>query len=169
MTRRALPEYYPNWPEAVMTSQAPLAQLPAPIVAVVDDRTEGGARTLHLRISSPRGARALAFYIDPPSSVRGGTVAGKQIDMRDITQAAEQGQLWGFYYLAVPKEGIDVILTIDLASPIKVRVIDEANGMPQLPGVSYRPRPDSMMGRPFETGVSDLTLVTKTFSFEARP
>jgi hypothetical protein len=56
--------------------EAPAVPLPAPDVRVLEDRTEGDARTLRLRLASARGAPMLLFYVEPGADIRRATLDG---------------------------------------------------------------------------------------------
>ena len=59
---------------------APVAQLPAPELSVLDDKSADGVRTLRMRISSARQAGTLAVYVDSNAQVLSASVNQISID-----------------------------------------------------------------------------------------
>lgn len=170
----ALPEYLPMAQRKFLVSQAPILPLAAPSIQILDDKVNNrdseallplrsmvkdnsADRTLHIRITSPRQARILRVYLDPSVQVVNSTVNGQQI--------ANNTQSWGLHYFALPKEGVELTLAVKSSRPIKLKVVDQSDGLPKIPGKSFQERPNSMMPTAFGYGVSDSILVSKSFTF----
>ena len=64
----------------------------------------------------------------------------------------------GLQFYAMPVEGIEVTLKLHDGKPFKMLVVDRSYGLPET-----KPRPENMIPTPY--GVSDVTLVSKSFSF----
>jgi hypothetical protein len=72
-------------------------------------------------------------------------VNGKQVpDVR----GREGGRNWRLTYAGVPKEGIALTLTLPAAQDPTIKVIDEVDGLPEIPGLSLTARPDTLMPSP---------------------
>lgn len=153
----ALPEYLPMARKEFLTSQAPILPLAAPSIQILDDKVSDRSRTLHIRITSPRQARILRVYLDQEVQVVKSIVNGKQIANNNTSD-------WRLHYFALPLEGIELTLTAKSSHPIKLKVVDQSDGLPEIPGKSFQERPNYMMPTAFGYGVSDSILVSKSFS-----
>jgi hypothetical protein len=152
---RPLTDLIPTAAAPFLQSDAPAAQLPPPELALLEDRTEGDARLLRLRVTSPRGAEIVSLYPDAKTEVVGAAVNGKKVDLA-------RGP-WSLQYYALPPQGAEVALAVKANGPVAIRVTDRSYGLPQVPGVTLKPRPDYMILPPGST--SDMTMVGKAFSF----
>lgn len=142
---------------------APVAPLTAPNIKPLDDDVSDGVRTVRMRITSPRQARIMRIYVDSNTEVLAAVVNGKRIANNNTPAHIEPGNRWGLNYFALPKEGIELTLEVKSSQPLKIRAVDQSDGLPEIPGRSFKGRPNDMMPIPF--GVSDSTLVSKSFTF----
>jgi hypothetical protein len=164
---KVLPDYFPSLSTAFLSHPAPVAPFAAPHVALLAERTSNGVRTLQLRVTSPRQAPIIAIYVDAPTDVLEAIVNGKRAHHNDVPPPHTGPEKpWGLRYWAVPQEGIDLTLTIRPLQPVAIHVVDQSYGLPDIPGASFRPRPASMMPTPFGFGLSDVTLVSKSYIFD---
>ncbi|MBL1075353.1 M20/M25/M40 family metallo-hydrolase [Nocardia sp. 2] len=101
------------WPKAVSSEAAPVQAISPPVAEIFADTTDGGQRTVKLRIRSQRGATRidLRWGDAPISSLR---VAGREITL-DETR--------GFRFFAPPAEGVDVEL-VAAAGPLPLQLVD---------------------------------------------
>lgn len=141
---------------------APAVELPAPAVSVLEDGREGDARQLRLRIASPRDANGLAVYVDSKAEVVAALVDGKSA-VGESPAARARAHSWGLVYTGLSHEGFELTLSFKSNEPLKLRVVDRSAGLPQVPGASYRPRPEYIIPAPHP--LNDSTLVAKTFVF----
>lgn len=141
---------------SVLSAEAPVLPVPAPDVKVVSDTTADGVRALHLRIISARQAPCIIVSLDEEVKVRAFAVDGKRYDQHPRDE-------WRMRYFAVPPEGIDLVLEIEQQPDIVLRVTDFSPGLPEVPGSSFKPRPDHLMVAPelFNDGF----VMTKTIAF----
>jgi hypothetical protein len=158
--------------------EAPAAALPAPDVQVLEDRTEGDARTLRLRLTSARRAPMLLFYVEPGADIRRAALDGKPLvdgpprgegDARPGEGGARNGLRVSF--AAPPPEGLELLLETRAGAPARLTVEDLSYGLPELPGQTFRPRADDAMPVP-SYRTSDTTVVKRTFDLShlaARP
>lgn len=155
-----LKELFPSSNFPVLQSDAPAAMLAAPELTVVDDKTEGDSRFLRLRVASPRGAEVVSLFPDAKAQIVNASINGKQIDQRRL--ASDQGP-WSLQYFGLPREGAEIALELKQGQPLTIRVTDRSYGLPQLTGVTIKPRPDYMVLPPSSPG--EMTLVGKAFTF----
>ncbi|HEX8852331.1 MAG TPA: M28 family peptidase, partial [Pyrinomonadaceae bacterium] len=163
--RGPMHEYFPGNPRAFLKSPAPGVQLSAPEAVITEDRTENGVRTLGLRVISRRSAPVVAVYAEPDAEIIDSAVNGQQTSGATSGGGAQPPpvKFWGVQHHAAPAEGFDVLLRTRSGRPFKLFVVDRSYGLPEVPGSSFKPRPEGMMPAPFST--SDVTLVAKSFTF----
>jgi hypothetical protein len=141
---------------------APAVSLPAPSVAVVQDATNGDIRSTRLRVTSPRRASNVTVYLGPEVEVVKAWVGSKEVDMKAVPPSGPQNP-WSVQYWGLPAEGFELRLETKAGKPLNMTVVDRSDGLPQLEGFTYKPRPDSIIPAP--NPYTDTTLVNKTFTF----
>jgi hypothetical protein len=129
---------------------APVAPLPPPELSLLEKKEADGVQTLRLRISSPRQAGALSIFIDSNAQVLSASINNKQVE-------AEQKDRWGMFVDGFPKDGIELLLQVRTAEPLKMRLMDQSLGLPPVNAASSQQAPVTS-ARP------DATLVVKSFS-----
>lgn len=159
-----LAEYFPTGARKFLKSQAPVLQLTTPLLEPLSNDVRDGIRTVRMRITSPRQARIMRIYVDSNTEVLAAALNGKKIDNKtgDRTASAKN---WGFNYFAFPKVGIELTLALKSSQPLKLKAVDQSDGLPEIPGKSFPARSNYMMPTGFASGVSDSTLVSKSFTF----
>ena len=158
--RGKLPDFYPVWyPIDFLQHEAPVIPLVPPQAELLDNSSDGATRTLHLRITSPRHARAIHVGVTP-AEVLGASVNGHDLGKPSEARWHDTGQ-WGFDYSNPPVEGIDVELRVQGSGQVKVVLVDRSSGLPAIPSVNFPPRPADSM--PIHSG--DQTMVRRSFVF----
>lgn len=158
--RGKLNGFNPDWlPFEFLEHEAPVAPLPPPQAKLLESFVTGGVRTLHLRIASPRHARAVHVAV-LQAEVLDGRVNARPLGKPSDSRWNRTG-IWGFDYFNLPAEGIDVLLRVQGADTVKLVVADSSIGLPAIPGVNLPPRPADSM--PQHSG--DATKVKRTFVF----
>jgi hypothetical protein len=130
-------------------SAAPAAQLPAPQLTVVEDKTVEGIRTLKLRLLSPRQAGLMAVYVDSVAQVLNASVNNTSVTEEPKSQ-------WGLQIDGIPKQGVELQLQVRATEPLKLRLVDQSYGLPPLNATAAQNMPP--------TENPDLTLLVKSFS-----
>lgn len=163
--RGPLADYFPLSRRPYLKAQAAAGATPlaAPDVKVLDDVTENGVRRLRLHIASPREASMLSVQAEQNSELLNASVNGKRVTAANAPASPAGSNRWGFYYFALPKDGIELTLETKTAQPLTLKVVDETYGLPNLTGISLKSRPDHMMPAPMP--FSDSTLVSKSYTF----
>ena len=154
--RGALADFFPYSSREFIKSEAPMTQLDAPEVALIEDKTNEKMRTLRLRITSQRGAPVASVYLGSEAAFLGAAINEERIN-------PGPSGFWGFFYRGLPKQGLELTLESRPGSQVSVRVVLQNYGLPEIPGSSFKARPDDMIPSPF--AYSDSTLVTRTFTF----
>ena len=153
--RNRMPDFFPGSGRLYWQSEASAGQLVSPQAAVTADHTENSVRTLSLRITSPRRAPVIAIYTAPDTEVIDAAVDGNRAFRES---AGPPMKNWGLQFYALPVEGIEVTLKLHDGKPFKMLLVDRSYGLPET-----KQRPENMIPTPY--GVSDVTLVSKSFSF----
>ncbi|MEZ4570174.1 MAG: M28 family peptidase [Thermomicrobiales bacterium] len=128
------------------TAEAPTVDVAAPTVTVENDATDGGLRSLDLRITSPRGAPEMRVRVDAPGEIVSATLDGRELDLSDY-QLAEEGTLQ-FGYTNTPAGGIKLTITVRSTDPVTITAQDSSTGFPEIPGATIEPRPADTMPAP---------------------
>lgn len=161
---RPLPAFFSATADyTYLQTEAPVAPLAAPNAELLEDRAEGGIRTIHMRLTSPRRANVLTLFLDSKVEVLRATVNGNLIDAGNTPALKSFDGNWVLRYFAVPPEGVDLTAEIRTAEPLKVRLVDLTYGLPQLEGAPSTARPAGMI--PASMPSNNSTLVSKTFIF----
>jgi hypothetical protein len=129
---------------------APLAQLPAPEMSVVEDKSVDGVRTLKMHVFSPRQAGLMAVYVDSNTEVLKSSV-------NDKTISEEPKGQWGVQIDGFPRQGVELELQVKASEPLKLRLVDQSYGLPSVNG-ALGVAPAGVSTKP------DLTVFVKTFS-----
>jgi hypothetical protein len=160
------PAYYFDQEFGVIRASAPALDLPAPRLAVVEDARAGGARTLRLRLTSPRGAYAAHLDLTLPGDLIAATVAGQPVTIatgptNDNYAVPAGARRLPLMVHNLPAEGIEIALRVQGTGPIAVTLQDFSNGLPAVPGVTITPRPAQYMPAPYD--FRDPTVVRTAF------
>lgn len=159
-----LPEFFStNSTGKYLKSPAPAATLAAPHVSLVGDSSQGGVRTLRLRLTSPRQANLLSLYVDSKAEVLRATINGRPVNGDGTSAAIKRARQWSLRYYSVPPDGIELWAEIRTAEPLKLRVVDQSYGLPSLQGMSVRARPADIIPAPLS--ITDSSFVSKSFVF----
>jgi hypothetical protein len=156
--RGPLADPFPLSRRVYLQAPAPVASFRPPEATVVEDVTANGLRHLRLHLASPRGAERMSVQIS--AEILSATVDGKPLP--SVTTTGEPQRNWSLVYLALPKEGIDLVVETRAAVPLAVRLVDESYGLPLLEGATLTGRPPHMMPAPFLR--SDFSLVSQNYS-----
>ena len=129
---------------------APVAQLAAPEMTLVEDKSIDGVRTIKMRLTSPRQAGVVAVYVDSSAQVLNASV-------NNTTVTNEANDRWGLQIDGFPKEGVELQMQVKASEPLKLRLVDQSFGLPPVNAAASAPA-----GTPSTN--PDLTLLMKSFS-----
>ncbi|HEV2864404.1 MAG TPA: M20/M25/M40 family metallo-hydrolase [Pyrinomonadaceae bacterium] len=165
-SRGPLLDLMPTAPVNYLKSPAPLLPLAPSEISVLDDRTDGGVRTLRLNVKSTHPAGYIMSPADSGAEVVAATVqgaGGAKRFVNDAARAGREGIGWSLNFYAPPAEGLELVLEVKPGSPLKLRTVDQAYGLPDVPGSSVRPRPAHLA--PATSPGSDTTQISRAYSF----
>lgn len=157
--RGPVPKFLPSGD--VQWAPAPLEPLAAPEIEVAADHVSDAARTLVLRVRSPRHAQGLVMIADPTVRVHGLSVNGRPMN-GDKSSATFPFRYFSFYGL--PAEGIEIRLDLSAKTPLHLRVIDCSDGIPG----TYQPRPPGIMRSILYWPYNETTVVSRDFEIQGR-
>jgi hypothetical protein len=152
--------FLPSWlPFEFLLHDAPPLSLDGPRADLLKSSATRDSRTLLLRLNSPRHARALSVET-PETEILEGWVDGRLLRGPYESRWNKNGN-WGFEYVNLPAQGVDLTLHAKGTKQIKLVVVDRSLGLPTIPDTNFAPRPADSM--PQHSG--DETLVRRTFIF----
>src|SRR5208282_5520746 len=97
-THGKLPDFVPDWyPLQFLQHEAPTIALAPPLAELLEDSSDGGVRTLHLHISTPRHARTLEVGI-AQTEVLSASVNGHDLGKPSEMRWLQPGH-WDFEYV----------------------------------------------------------------------
>jgi len=144
----------------LLNKEAPALTLAAPQLDLLDDKTSKGIRSLRLRATSPRHAPQISIYV-PDTEVISASVNGKRMEPKVENARKNLPNGWMVDYSNLTESGIEIALEVKTTEPLKIRVVDRSRGIPEIPGASFKPKPDYIMS----VGSGDVTMVSKLFTF----
>ena len=160
--RGGIYRYLPITYDSFLKHAAPAIAARGPEVALLDDQTTDDVRVTRLRITSTRQAPIISVYADVTTPDLKATIDGKSIGDATKPAPVDANHSWGFFYLAVPLGGIELVLRMKTPQPLKLTVVERSYGLPQIPQVSTTYPPDAI---PAPAALSDSTYVTRRFTF----
>jgi hypothetical protein len=158
--RNTLPDFFPFISTAFRLTPAGPAQVGVPGLEVLEDRIENDIRTLRMRVFSTRQAPALSVLVHPDSEVIAAYTSQGRIDT-DESLRNEMRNRWTLIYYGLPEKGFELTLHLRPSPPLKIRLVDRSFGLPQIPGRTVTPRPESVI--PSVGPFSDSTYISKSF------
>jgi hypothetical protein len=145
-----LSAFAPWYSATYLQGPAPILSLRPPEIALLRETHDSGVRTLHLRVTSPRGAPEIVISA-PLDQAASAKVDGKNLG--DPHEARRNAREWMLNYSNLPAEGIELELTLKTAGALEVTAIDHlSRGLPA-------------SGRAGTAHSGDQTLVRRDFVF----
>lgn len=149
------PGYFYDQEFDVIEAPAPTVDIPAPQLAVLDDTTTNGERTLDLRIESPRQAAMAHLQLDLPGTLIAASVDGTPLEVDPDIELTE----FPIAAYNPGSQGIEISITVNSGEPIRGTLTDFTNGLPDL-DTAYTARPDDIIAAPYD--FRDPTVVRTT-------
>jgi hypothetical protein len=160
--RESFTRFLPLLPQKLMRSPAPAADVPQPVVEVLEQSEHGDVRELRLRLRTAANSQVRFIWFDPPEAVISARLGGTPV----VLTGSEPGVAPLLMRLQVPVPEEEMTLRLKGKGAVTMTVVEQLDGLPNVLGL--RPRSPEMMPRPFLTAVrSDVTLVRRSFSLVA--
>ncbi len=105
----------------------------------------------------------ISVYLDSVKNVRGMWVNGKRIEGEAEGAFNQRMGTWNIYYYNAPLEGIELSLELRAEEPLKMRVVDQSYGLPELPENTLGSRPAGIIPAPVV--YNDASVVSKSFTY----
>ena len=121
-------DYLVNRTGAVWEAPAPTIDLPGPRIDVASDTSEGGTRSLVLRLQSLRDAPVMYATLSPKVTLLSARIAGREVPLEERTQNA--AGFWSMALYGWRQESVQLELTVRCSSNLILRVADESVGLP---------------------------------------
>jgi hypothetical protein len=152
----------------VATAHASRLDLAPADVTVRSDVVAEGTRKLTVHVTSPRHARCLRMWdaggaqiLSSPeidgAPVRDFPLEGEKAALRRMT-GDDTARVWHMLHCGLSNSGLDVALTARTGEPIRLRIVEETEGLPVTGDGPMPPRPPDLL--PAQD--SDVTLVGRT-------
>jgi hypothetical protein len=156
----SLKEFLPLTFDDILIGDASLVQFPAPGIEVIKDEMQSDRRDMQLQVMSPRRAPIVSIEIESSEEITDLSINGKDIVDRNSRRGRNGFKLvcYGF-----DEDGIRLTMESTVSSHLKIRVVDESYGLPQIPDRIIHPRPEYIISA--TARYSDATLVSKSFTF----
>jgi len=150
--------FLPPGSQTIFENDAPALSLPAPVLSILTDQTVGTLRVVTVKIGSPRQARVVNFLVSSDAPVLGGEI--DRVPWKFDPQRPRES--FFIRYEAFPADGVEMTFMLRAGHRLNLRVLDESSGLPQLPGLTVRPRADWMM-RGWSFAFGESTVVGKNY------
>jgi hypothetical protein len=154
----SLKEYLPLSVNNYRINSAPVVPLSPADIRVTSDSTQGDVRVLRLRVSTSHQGISLGLPRDANVEILKAEINGKRVER---SGANGRSNSWALQFWAPPKEGFDLLLELKGARPLPLKVLEQSYGLPEIPGMTVRPRPDYIVPSTFPN--SNFSLVTKSY------
>lgn len=156
-------EYMPLNSGRFLIQQAPPISLSKAQVKLMSETENNDARVLDLSIVPARAGVNLLLFVEPTTDLLSAALNGKRVG-EDNPNAGGRGTLpRSIQYWAVPAEGLRLTLEVKAPRPFKLYLVERSYGLPEIPGQSFKPRPDYLM--PSQSSTADATLLSTSYSF----
>ena len=80
---------------------------------------------------------------------------------RASLRVADQRDSWSVLYAAPPEDGVEATFVVPVGEPLDLTVADISDGLPDVPGQLFAPRPADITQQHFADG----TVVFRRFAF----
>lgn len=101
----------------------------------------------------------MRLFFHKDAGISGIKIDGKQIEYKQF-YSVEQSDYYLIFYWAVPPGGIDFVIECEAGQTVQLAVVEGKPGLPDIPGVEYKPMPTHIIP---DTGFSHVSLLKKTF------
>lgn len=159
----SMPDFFPGIAGPTLTAKASPAAVPPAAVTLLSDTASHGAQFVNLLVRPRLEGSPVTIVADSGTQVLSAKVNG--IFVPDSVAIFPAGKLspWTLYCYGLPDSGSTITLVIPIGEMVKLTTIETVAGLPEAGGLPSRPRPGSIMRRPFVT--TDASLVMKSYEF----
>ena len=159
----ALPDFFPGSSFQFLQAAAPAAPFEPPRAELLEDSTRDGLRILRVRFVSARGAPLLQLGVERGDWLQSASLNGRPLEPDGNAPSPAKWlivQYWG-----LKEQGAELTLVGKPGAPVTIRAIDQSYGLASPPDRLYAARGSGVMPAQFGFGLTDATLVSKTFTY----
>jgi hypothetical protein len=152
----------------LLKSPAPGSNLPGPQLTTLRDSNGDGRRQLDLRLDFAPGTQLIWLTVNN-ARVLGAAVEGKPVTGFSSTpenpqdRPPSQDKDWLLMYANPPASGLHLHLEMETVAAPVIRVFQDSELLPALPGFMPEPRPSGMMPTPIWPPLDSSAVVARTF------
>ncbi|HEX8148748.1 MAG TPA: MFS transporter [Pyrinomonadaceae bacterium] len=159
----ALPDFFPASSFQFLQAPAPAAPFEPPRAELLEDSTRDGRRTLRVRVSSARGAPLLQLGVERGDWLQAASLGGRPLE--PIGDARVTAKWLVVQYWGLKEGGAELTLVGRPGATVTLRAVDQSYGLAPLSDRPYAARGPGVMPAQFGFGLTDATLVSKTFTY----
>jgi hypothetical protein len=152
--REPLTNIFPWSDRKVLQAPADLAPVPAPTLAVLEDKTVTSGRHLRLRLNSGRHAPGLGIIFTSASPIQNLTLNGVKSALHKMSS-----DVWTLYYYGLPSDGVEIAFDT-VPGSVNLKLEDISWGLEEELQAS-RPVPAGII--PYPSRFNDSKIVVKSF------
>lgn len=147
-------------PYSVLTSEAPMLNLPGPELEVVDDAWVGGRRVVRVRVTTSMDDR---LYVIVPQETPVLAITIPYNERAELPACEEEFVL---RFDGMPVEGFEMDLEFGASGQVQFLLVEERTGLPSFPGLSTEPLPGTMRspGEFYQGIPTDFTAIHRAFT-----
>ena len=144
-----------------LRAEAPLVELAAPSATLVSSAavSEGQGRTLTIHVKPAAEGHVLTVWTNG-ARVLDAAIGGTPVRLSTAPRAADD-TAWSVDFVNAAADGATITLTVKSLGRLTVALLDRSAGLPVIPGLTFEPRPSSIV--PIQSG--DMTIVRRTYTF----
>lgn len=164
MAADSIPDFFPDWWTTPHTAEAALpVNIPPVTVELQSDTISRGAQFMQLLVKSPFNGSPVILTADAGTQVLSSTVDGHPVPDSVALFAVGRQKRWILHCYGFSDSGVTVVLVIPVGEKLQLTAIEIVDGLPEVVGLPYYPRPASIIRRPFVT--ADASVVFKSYTF----
>jgi hypothetical protein len=159
----ALPDFFPASSFQFLQAAAPAAHFDPPRAELLEDSTRDGLRTLRVRVRSARGAPLMQLGVERGDWLQAASLNGRPLEAGGDASGPAKWlvvQYWG-----LKEQGAELTLVGRPGAPVTLRAVDQSYVLAPLSDRPYTARGPGVMPAQFGFGLTDATLVSKTFTY----
>jgi hypothetical protein len=142
-------------------SPAPRLELPTMEIQVLSDQTEAdGQRNIRLQLHSPMDALLAIVAVQTEAPMVSASLLDKPLN--EVVNPQNPLHQIKFALHTIPGEGLELGLVVQRKGIVTLDIEEHVYSLPEIPGLTIRPRPDWMLPSP--TILSDATILRHTFT-----
>lgn len=111
-------------------AKAPALQVAGPELTVLADSSNGGKRTLRLRLTSPRGARVGMVMVPTGANLESLRIGGQAVEVGPRPPGMPDQSWRPFTITGLPSQGVELEAVLGAAGPFDWYVADRSDGLP---------------------------------------